>query len=176
LQQVSFPALTSVAGTHCFQTAFYGCTALVTAAFPMLESVSNGTGTNQGALENTFEGCTSLQSVDFSSLETISGRGTLWRCFLRCSSLTSVDFSSLKTINNGYAPLGQMFSGCTNLTSVSFPSLISVKNDSFAEFAYGSSLTEIHCRTDMQATIQALSGYSSCFGKGAGTITIYFDL
>jgi hypothetical protein len=71
--------------------------------------------------------------------------------------------------------LQNTFYRCTKLTTMSFPSLTSVQSSSFnSTFNDCTALTEIHFRADMQATIEAMSGYSSKFG--ATNATIYFDL
>ena len=39
-----------------------------------------------------------------------------------------------------------------------------------------SSLTELHFGAANQAAIEASPGYSTAWGRGAGNVTIYFDL
>ena len=43
-------------------------------------------------------------------------------------------------------------------------------------FANCSSLTELHFGVANQAAIEASPGYSTAWGRGAGNVTIYFDL
>ena len=115
--------------------------------------------------------------VSFPDLTTVDASG-LYDCFNSCPSLTTVDLSALTTV--GSDCLNYCFYSCTSLTSVSFPSLTSVQTDSFGSASYNycfnncTALTEIHFRADMQATIEAMTGYADKWG--ATNATIYFDL
>ena len=140
-------------------------------SFPDLTNIS----TNGMAL--CFNFCGSLTSVDLSALTTVGDNG-LQSCFSGCGSLTSVDLSALTTVgDNG---LSACFSNCTLLANISFPSLTDVQTNSFGTATYDycfyscTALTEIHFRADMQATIEALTGYADKWG--ATNATIYFDL
>lgn len=133
----------------------------------------------------------------FGSLKTVKSYG-MRQAFYSCSGVTRAIFSSLITVgDNGF---DSAFEGCRNLEvaefpllttigsngfvyalrwakikTLSFPSLVDVKTNSFGTVAFGcDQLSEIHFRADMQATIEAMSGYSSKFG--ATNATIYFDL
>ena len=64
-----------------------------------------------------------------------------------------------------------VFYNCTALTTVSLPEATSIGNYAFSKCT---ALTEIHFSAANQATIEALSSYSSKFG--ATNATIYFDL
>jgi hypothetical protein len=90
------------------------------------------------------------------------------------SGITSIDLSSLTTIS-GTSVCYNMFNFCTKLTSVSFPKLQTINSSALNNMFYGcNALTEIHFRTDAQATVEALNGYTDKFG--ASNATIYFDL
>lgn len=131
------------------------------------------------AMCNCFNGCTGITSVDLSSLTAVSGDFAMTGCFQSCTGLTSVDLSSLTTLS-GSTPMSNCFNGCIGLTTISFPALTSISNDAFGEYSWDyifsgcTSLTEIHFRADMQATIEALPGYADKWG--ATNATIYFDL
>ena len=66
------------------------------------------------------------------------------------------------------------------MTTISFSALTSIESDAFGNtsptyiFSGCTSLTEIHFRADMQATIEAMTGYANKWG--ASNATIYFDL
>ena len=167
---VSFPDLTSV-GTNSMYSCFAACTSLTTVDLSSLTSV----GTN--SMYSCFTDCTSLTTVDLSSLTSMDNNG-MTRCFFSCTSLTTVDLSSLTSI--GYNGMTRCFEACSSLTSISFPSLTSVQTDSFGGATYSycfygcTALTEIHFRADMQATIEAMTGYADKWG--ASGATIYFSL
>lgn len=124
-------------------------------------------------LEYRFRNCTGITSVDLSSVQSI-GMYSLRYTFYKCTNIISVDFSLLQSI--GIYGLYYAFGDCEKLTTISFPSLTSVQSTSFYNaFDNCTALTEIHFRADMQATIEAMDGYSSKFGAGS-SCTIYFDL
>lgn len=147
--------------------AFRGCTGITSVDLSLLQSVGyNG-------LYYAFQGCTVIAgALDLSSLQSVSTSG-LSAAFDGCTGITSVDLSSLQSVDS--QGLSYAFYGCTGLTTISFPSLTSVETSSFSNaFQNCTNLVEIHFRADMQATIEALSGYDSKFG--ATNATIYFDL
>ena len=140
-------------------------------SFPDLTTVDNY------GMQDCFFACNSLTSVDLSALTTVGSYG-MQDCFFMCNSLSSVDLSALTTVgNNG---LNSCFSACTSLANISFPSLTSVQTNSFGSasrnycFRNCTALTEIHFRADMQATIEAMTGYADKWG--ATGATIYFSL
>ena len=167
---VSFPDLTTVDASGLYD-CFNSCPSLTTVDLSALTTVDS-TGLNR-----CFNSCTSLTTVDLSALTTVDTSG-LGSCFYNCPSLTTVDLSALTTV--GSDCLNYCFYSCTSLTSVSFPSLTSVQTDSFGSASYNycfnncTALTEIHFRADMQATIEAMTGYADKWG--ATNATIYFDL
>ena len=168
LTSVSFPNLETVNGYCCFRFCFQSCDSLASVSFPSLTSIAGDNATNY-----MFNRCYRLSSVDFSSLETI-GDSTATYMFYSCGSLTTVSFPALTTV--GSSSLSGCFYGCKALKTISFPALTTVKSNSFGSSAFSgcTALTEIHFRADMQATVEALSGYSSKWG--ATNATIYFDL
>ena len=80
-------------------------------------------------------------------------------------TLTSISLPVATSIGN-YA-----FRGCSALTEVSLPAATSIGGNAFYSC---SALTSIHFAAANQATIEALSSYSSKWG--ATNATIYFDL
>ena len=134
---------------------------------------------SSAAMQNCFQWCTGLTSVDLSSLTTISGSNAMRDCFFICNSMISITLSALTTISGSTAMRG-CFSNCTAMTTISFPALTSIASNAFGSgslsyiFSGCTALTEIHFRADMQATIEALSGYADKWG--AVNASIVFDL
>lgn len=132
---------------------------------------------DDNALQYAFYQRSGITSVDLSSLQSIGSYG-LQYAFGNCSGITSINLSSLTTVGTG--GLNNVFYGCSKIVAVSFPALTDVQTNSFASstssgaFRNCTALTEIHFRADMQATIEALTGYSDKFG--ATNATVYFDL
>ena len=173
LTSVNLSSLTTVSGSSSMYSCFQNCDGLTSIDFSSLTTVS---GSN--ALQYCFDGCTGLTSINLSSLTTVSGSYALQSCFDGCTGLTSVNLSSLTTVGSG--ALQSCFDYCTKLSTISFPALTSVVNNSFGSASYNyifngcKALTEIHFRADMQATIEAMTGYANKWG--ATNATIYFSL
>ena len=134
---------------------------------------------SNSAMYSCFYNCTGLTSINLSSLTTVSGNNALQYCFNDCTGLTSINLSSLTTVSGNNA-MYSCFYNCASLSTISFPALTSVVNNSFGSASYDyifnrcTALTEIHFRADMQATIEAMTGYANKWG--ATNATIYFDL
>ena len=66
------------------------------------------------------------------------------------------------------------------IKKIYFPKLTSILNSDGADATYVFTncyqLTEIHFGAANQAAIEASPGYSTAWGRGAGNVTIYFDL
>lgn len=178
LQTFSMPKLAQFLGVGCFQSAFGGCTQLVAVDFTCLETIYG-----YYCCQGMFSGCTALETIDFPNLKTIgksvtSGtRGGECRdMFSGCTKLVSINLPKLENILGDSVPCSYMFGSCTALTSISFPSLINIEySNAFGTmFSNCKNLLEIHFRSDMQATIEAMTGYDTKFG--ATNATIYFDL
>lgn len=167
LAEISFPNLEEVAG-YGFAYAFYN-QSMKSAVFPKLITAGNY------SFNNAFYG-TQLESAEFPALETI-GTSAFANGFYNSKYLAYVSFPSLVSL--GQLAFNYCFYKCA-LTAISFPMLTTVATNSFGSstsslaFSGCSGLTEIHFRADMQATIEAMTGYSSKFG--ATSSTIYFDL
>ena len=127
-------------------------------------------------LQNAFNTTELLESADLSLLKTVGYYG-MYGTFVS-SGLKTVNLDSLETIDT--RGLSSCFRG-TQIPSISFPALISVQTDSFGNssstYCFGNQyyIKEIHFRADMQAKIEAMTGYANRFGAQADCI-IYFDL
>lgn len=116
-----------------------------------------------------------VKELDFSNLKNITSANSMCS---GCKYLTNINFNSLETVPGGV--FASAFTGCTSLSTISFPSLVNVGTNIFGTadnvltFRNCTNLTEIHFRTDMKDTIEAMYGYDSNFG--ATNATIYFDL
>ena len=174
LTSVDLSSLTTVSGNSAMQDCFRYCDGITSANLSSLTTVSGNS-----AMQYCFYACKGLTSANLSSLTTVSGYMAMHSCFYDCKGLTSVDLSSLTTVSGSNA-MSSCFNGCIGLTTISFPALTSIKNDGFGSAGYNytfskcTNLTEIHFRADMQATIEAMSGYADKWG--ATNATIYFSL
>lgn len=102
---------------------------------------------------------------------------TGWRMYQGNKNITKTGLESIEEIQGS---VQSMFNGCVGLTKEYFPFLTKFSgnialgtNGSFM-FQGCTNLTEIHFRTDVQAIIETMTGYSERFG--AVNATIYFDL
>ncbi len=89
--------------TSIGDSAFYGCSSLVSVDMPSVTSIG----------ERAFYNCASLASVEMPSVKKIGEYA-----FSQCTSLVSVDLPSAVSIGNG------AFYGCSSLVSVDMPSAI----------------------------------------------------
>lgn len=157
-----------------FYQSFQHCDALKEIVFSNPRIIS----TETFGFTETFQYCDfSNASINFDIITSIGGNG-FYGAFKHCKLPEEIRFTNLTEITNTYA-FREAFSQTTGCKRYFFPSLTSVTSDAFGS---GSRLTwynatdveEIHFRADMQATIEAVTGYSSKFG--ATNCTIYFDL
>lgn len=175
LTSVNLSSLTTVSGSSAMNRCFQSCTGLTNVDLSSLTTISGNY-----AMQNCFDSCTGLMSVDLSSLITISGDNAMRSCFSLCNSLTNVNFSALTTVS-GSSAMRNCFYNCTAMTTISFPALTSIVSSAFGTssvtYAFNNctALAEIHFRADMQATIEAMSGYANKWGAPE-TCTIFFDL
>lgn len=152
-------------GTNGLTNALYNCTKLANINIRNIRSIG------YAGLQNAFYTVGITGHLDLDMLETVADKG-LEDAF-DYTNITSVGLKNLKTV--GSEAMNNAFRN-TKLITISFPSLTSVQTNSFREgmFRYVTTMTEIHFRADMQATIEAMTGYSSKFG--ATNATIFFDL
>ena len=188
LTSVDLSSLTSVSGNNTMSTTFYGCTNLTSADLSSLTTVSGNS-----AMQGTFNGCTGLTSINFNNLQTIGTNsssgdyGHFSNCFKNCNNLTSITFPKLEKIYCTYSTNTYgTFSGNNKVQKFYFPKLdtitygtgaISTNQKACKNVFYGcSELTELHFASANQSAIEASPGYSTAWGRGAGNVTIYFDL
>lgn len=164
-----FSSLTTV-GTNGLEYAFYA-TWVKNIDLSSVESISA-----YGMQYAFYDALGLVGHLDLSALKTVDYVGLNYA--FRGTGITSVDFSSLESV--GVDGMRGMFYGGKLNTPVNFPKLTTVSTDSFASsttngmFRNCTALPEIHFRADMQATIEAMTGYSNKWG--ATSSTIYFDL
>ena len=156
-------SITCTSSIESLSQAFYQCSSFEKVSFAKLKKISGNYGLNY-----TFYYCNLLKEVNMPSLTSASFKSS----FSHCSSLVGITFPLLSEMGNNWQ---YAFEYCTSLKTLSFPMLTSFKFDSSSHtFSGCTALTEIHFRADMQATVEALSGYASKWG--ATNATIYFDL
>lgn len=189
MTSVSFPELVNVTGSNAFDDCFQDCKALVSALFPKLETVGDK------GFTYAFSGCTSLTLLEFPALTTLdcnpassASSGKQFSSSFRARASVTVRFPKLKAIyaNGGTAAYGTFY-GCDGLARIDLPSLttigthytgtgsvsdVAIKN----LFAGCTNLKEIHFGAANQAAVEALPGYDTLWGRGAGNATVYFDL
>lgn len=155
-------------GSSC-SYMFNSCSSLKNINLTKLKKIHGG-----NACEYMFASC-AIQTVDLSSLEVINGYRACYYMFRENKTLQSINLSNLRSVTGGQA-FGY-FCLSTAITTISFPLLTEVTTATAFQYAFSgcNTLTEIHFRADMQATVEALTGYSSKFGAPS-TCTIYFDL
>lgn len=174
LTSVNLSSLTTVSGSYAMESCFNDCKNITDINLSSLTTVSGSS-----SMYNCFYACSGLTNVNFSSLTTVSGDNAMKNCFSLCNSLINVNFSALTTVS-GSSAMRSCFSNCVAMTTISFPALTSIASNAFGTssatyiFYNCTALAEIHFRADMQATIEAMSGYAAKWG--ASSSTIYFDL
>lgn len=168
-------ALTSVnlsnlgrVGSNGLQSAFRS-TALASLSLPNLYEIGSY------SLTDVCSGCSSLTSASIPALSYIPMYG-LQRAFQN-SSLASFDVSNVSQI--GQYGLSSAFAN-TQITTLSFNNLREVNRQAFGSGtgwsggAFVGLNIELHFPQNMQATIEAMSGYSNKWG--ATNADIYYDL
>lgn len=194
-------SLTNCSSTYCFYNLFNVNQSIEEVSFDKLASLS---GSNTFA--SPFNACPKLKKVNFRSLATVNGQNCMNSLFVNCPSMPiTYCFESLQTIGAAYASMKQSFAGTTSTQNLFLPSAVTIGcNNTTATNAtfYGctfqrlylpkwttangtaasnifsacNNLTEFHFGKENQSTIQSMAGYSSLWGRGAGSATVYFDL
>jgi hypothetical protein len=102
--------------------------------------------------------------------------------------MTSMTFPELEAIycNGGTSASYGTFANNTYIQKLYFPKLNTIAYGTDAAshnrhacknvFAGCTALTELHFAAANQSAIEATDGYSTAWGRGAGNVTIYFDL
>ena len=130
------------------------------------------------AFTEAFQYCDfSNASINFDIITSVGPNG-LYAAFKHCKLPAEIRFTNLTEITDKFA-FREAFSQTTGCKRYFFPSLTSVTSDAFGSSSRltwynATDVEEIHFRADMQATIEAVTGYSSKFG--ATNCTIFFDL
>jgi len=189
LTSINLSSLTTVSGNNALNSAFYGCTSLISVDLSSLTTVSG-----QNIMGSAFKSCTNLTSVNLSGLETIGANtssvdcGQFGQFANNSNNLTSLTFPNLTAIyctGSGTTTNGT-FASNNKIQKFYFPKLNTITYGTGASSSnqtacnaifYGcSALTELHFGAANRAAIQATTGYSTAWGRGAGNVTIYFDL
>lgn len=125
-------------------------------------------------LRYTFQSCKALKNIH--GLDKVVSMA-LYNTFYETALEGELHFDSLTTMGASNGAFAN-----TKITKLYFPSLTTFSVSSpFGSSKYNSmiqgctDLVEMHFRADAQATVEALTGYSSKFW-GPKTLTIYFDL
>lgn len=187
IQSVSFPALIMVSGSSGFSYAFSQCGEITSASFPVLEEV-----TGDGSFDSCFNYCSALTSVSFPKLKKIgsdtetSSNNSHFGYAFASTKVTSLEFPELTAIYcTGSGNYGGTFYSNGTIQKMYFPKLTVIdKAPAYTStstsqnyiFSRCDSLTEIHFGAANQAAIEAMEGYPTLWGRGAGNATVYFDL
>ena len=187
ITSVNLSSLTTVSGSNAMNSAFSGCTGITSVDLSALTTVNESY-----AMYSTFSGCTGITSVNLSSLTTIGTDSSSTNythfsdTFYNCTNLTTLSFPNLEKIYcTGGANYGT-FRDNNKVQKMYFPKLDTITYGTGASttnqnackniFSGCASLTELHFGAVNQAAIEASPGYSTAWGRGAGNVTIYFDL
>ena len=146
LKTLNLPACTSIGSS-----AFSSCGYLITVDLPECTSVG----------DSAFDDCTDLETVSLPKCTSVGDYA-----FQYCRA-NAIDFSLPVCESIGL----KAFYYCSRIVTLNLPACTSIDSSAFSNC---SRLTSIHFAAANQATIEALSGYSSKFG--ASSATIYFDL
>ena len=192
LTSVDLSSLATVSVGSAMNGTFSSCTKLTSISLPSLITV---VGTQ--SMYRTFYNCSNLESISFASLEaigtdTVTGsnadNGQFRECFRNCTKLTSITFPELTAIyctGSGSATYGTFYNNqqvqkfyFPKLTTITYASGASSSNQGACNYIFSNcnALTEIHFGAANQAAIEATTGYATAWGRGAGNVTIYFDL
>lgn len=153
-------SLTTVSGNKAFYHAFCDSEALTSINLSNLTTIGSNVSTeNGGHFGDTFRDCTNLTSITFTKLETIyCTGGSTAGTFYNNENVQKMYFPKLNTITYGTGASSSNQNACKNI------------------FKNCDSLTELHFGATNQSAIEASAGYSTAWGRGAGNVTIYFDL
>ena len=164
--------LCSSGGLRRATSMFQGCTNLVHANL----TNSNFSSTNSAGA-NGFNGCTNLKKVDYwCSLTNQSYYALYKNCFVGMSNLELTMFDKTLGCSNATATNSQFY-GCNGIKIINLPVVNSQSGTGAKNIFTGmTGVTEIHFNKNNQSAVQALSGYSTLWGLGAGSATVYFDL
>ena len=173
----TFASLTTVY-SQGLSSCFNDCPNLTTApTFASLTTLPDGQ-----EFYSCFQKCSRLTTAPTFASLTRASSSSFKSCFAYCSGLTTAPtFASLTRI--GSSCFEECFYGCTLLPSISFPALTTtsfqvsnVFNNMFnSSTASRSGTCTIHFPSNLESTIQGLTGYP-LFGGTSGRIVLAFDL
>ena len=170
---LSFPDLEIVKSARNYYEDPYGgmqesfvSSAITSASFPKLRTIEE---------KGLYSACTNTRvaTVSFPALAAI-GAHRMYRAFQNTPIVQGeITFPALTSIQD--CGLQETFSGSgITINKVYFPALTTIVGDALDGTFYQANVQEIHFRTDMQSTVEALPAYTQKFG--ATNATVYFDL
>ena len=170
---LSFPDLEIVKSARNYYEDPYGgmqesfvSSAITSASFPKLRTIEE---------KGLYSACTNTRvaTVSFPALAAIGANG-MYRAFQNTPIVQEeLIFPALTSIQD--CGLQETFSGSgITINKVYFPALTTIVGDALDGTFYQANVQEIHFRTDMQSTVEALPAYTQKFG--ATNATVYFDL
>lgn len=174
LTPTTFDGVVSI-GNGAMQHAYYNNTG-ISGALVMGQLVSVGV----IGLNATFTGCQNISSASFPCLVEVNTRGfeNAFDYNYIGSSMASARFYSLKNI--GPTAFNGAFAGCGGVEvyfdavrPTTFSSYTNQFNNMFNNT--GNNGATIHFPSNMQATVETLTGYPN-FGANSGKLTILYDL
>ena len=187
---INFPKLETITNDTAMQNAFSN-TPITSASFPELKVI-----TGNNAISYCFAS-SSLTTMLFPKLERIGkptvsqyvlDYGQLARLLYNVDGVETLTFPELKEIycTGGSAAYSGTFAYNNKVKKMYFPKLDTITYGSGASTTNQNAcklilsncdlLTELHFASANQSAIEASPGYSTAWGRGAGNVTIYFDL
>ena len=149
----SITEISSSSATSIGSYAFYSCSSLTTANFPVATSIGT----------SAFQYCRSLTTANFpvaTSIETSA--------FQNCNSLTTVDFPVATSIGTS------AFQNCSSLTTANFPVATSIRTSAFQ---YCRSLKSLLLRNNKVCTLSNTNTFNSTpISSGTGYIYVPSEL
>ena len=173
ITSIDLSSLTT-AGTSAFSSCFQGCGSFTSANFSSLTSI-----TTASVFRNAFRN-TVMETLEFPALTTITGNEVFYGTFggaslktLRFPVLTSLTGSS--TFNGAFEFANYIENIYFNaLTTTSFGTRINQLSGIF-NYTRNYNTHTIHFPSNLESTIQGLSGYPN-FGGTSGYVILAFDL
>ena len=175
VEYVSFDKLQTITGPNSFSNVFVNAPNLKKVNFRSLVTVSATNG-----MAGLFTSCPSFPiTYCFESLQTIGNsiNAAMKNSFCGTTPTENVFFPSLTTIGcNNTTATNAMFNSCT-FKRLYLPKWVTSSGTGAANlFTSCDNLIEFHFGKANQSTIEAMSGYATLWGRGAGNATVYFDL
>ena len=173
LEELSFASLTTISSVSCFNGACASCLNLKKVNFKKLKTMGGN-----NAMNSMFNSCSSMPATYcFESLETIgTGNAIMGRFVYGTCSIKNLFLPSCKLMNSATTnATGALFYD-NRFEKIYLPNLVTCTGNGRSNIFSSCTLTEFHFGKENQATIEAMDGYSSLWGRGAGSATVYFDL